>query len=131
MEINSLDMRYSPTGVLLSTSISSKAGSEGDMRAALETLTAAAKEDPSNVATMAVNQDPDERNEFFVLQRFPSVAAMSAHRSGAAHKVRAHLQLPATYVTCFQIWKRMHTGPIRMFDYVLLWHCCCLDPVEF
>ncbi|KAG5178278.1 hypothetical protein JKP88DRAFT_201766 [Tribonema minus] len=88
-QINSLEMdtTNSPTGLMLSTSIRVKEGAEGPMRNLLEELSAEARgAHASTVATMAVNQDPEDRRAFFVLQRFPSMRAMSSFQTSAAFK---------------------------------------------
>jgi quinol monooxygenase YgiN len=90
MEISTLDInsRLSPNGVMLSTSIRTLPGSELAMRSALETLAAETKATQgSRVFTMAVNQDPEDRQNFFMLQRFPSVQAMSGHQQSDTFKV--------------------------------------------
>ncbi|KAG5180164.1 hypothetical protein JKP88DRAFT_279864 [Tribonema minus] len=87
MEISSLSFASSPTGVMLSTSICAREGCELAMRTLLETLareTGSAQRDL--VGTMAVNQDPGERRSFFMLQRFPSIQAMSRHQTSAPFK---------------------------------------------
>jgi quinol monooxygenase YgiN len=93
MEISTLDInsRLSPNGVMLSTSIRTLPGCELSMRSALEALAADTKAtQASRVYTMAVNQDPEDRQNFFMLQRFPSVQAMSGHQQSDTFKASSH-----------------------------------------
>ncbi|CAM9111691.1 unnamed protein product [Ascophyllum nodosum] len=84
MAISTLELsqRQTPSAVVLTTSIKSKKGREGAMRKLLETLVGDTIEGHKDlVMTCTVNQDPEDRTSFFMLQRFPSPDAMSDYQN--------------------------------------------------
>ncbi|CAB1118911.1 unnamed protein product [Ectocarpus sp. CCAP 1310/34] len=84
MVINTLELsdRQSPGAVVLSTSIKAKKGREGTLRNLLESLVKETVDNQKDlVFTCTVNQDPEDRTAFFMLQRFPSPEAMSNYQN--------------------------------------------------
>lgn len=84
MVINTMELsdRQTPAAVVLSTSIKAKKGREGAMRNLLENLVKDTLENQKElVFTCTVNQDPEDRSAFFMLQRFPSPEAMSSYQN--------------------------------------------------
>eukprot|EP00752_Nemacystus_decipiens_P004635 g4229.t1 len=84
MVINTLELsdRQTPAAVVLSTSIKARKGREGTLRNLLESLVNDTVEYQKDlVFTCTVNQDPEDRTAFFMLQRFPSPEAMSTYQN--------------------------------------------------
>ncbi|CAM9587937.1 unnamed protein product [Ectocarpus fasciculatus] len=84
MVINTLELsdRQTPGAVVLSTSIKAKKGREGTLRNLLESLVEETVDSQKDlVFTCTVNQDPEDRTAFFMLQRFPSPEAMSSYQN--------------------------------------------------
>ncbi|CAM9227876.1 unnamed protein product [Pylaiella littoralis] len=84
MVINTMELsdRQTPAAVVLSTSIKARQGREGTLRNLLESLVKETVENEKElVFTCTVNQDPEDRTTFFMLQRFPSPEAMSRYQN--------------------------------------------------
>lgn len=90
MEISTFQMASTKAvdGVLLSTNIRTLPGKEGEMRQLLTHLMEQSKDEKVSrlLSTFAVNQDGDDRRNFWMLQRFPSIEKMKTYQNSAAFK---------------------------------------------